>query len=478
MKQSSSGPGSLSLARMGWALAFGLFLGLCLWKFGNPVILDSKISDPATWRDFLTEAWPPRWAGLMLAPLTLAWLLTNRFGKADWKELEWWGLAPLFWLVWNGVASIQSQDTALTLATLVQFTGCVVFFFIGWLGLKPDGPARWMLALLLPSFLYCLIQAFLQHQYIFPQSHQMLVEGEKTGWTNFPAAFMEELRSDQILISTNGMQKANPVFLAKFAEGRVNGTMVYPNALAGLILLLFPVAWVLTAQFAARLRPVVRWACMGTFLFLAGTSFYWTGSKSGWLIALGVCGLAMWRIKWPGRLKKSILAIVLVTGLGCFALRFHHYFSHGATSVTARLDYWHAAVQICMAHPWVGSGPGTFQHPYALLKAPSSEMARLTHNDYLEQFSDSGVPAGLAYLGWVAWALLRCGNRVWTQGSVFEFGLFLGVLAWFTQGFCEFSLYIPALAWLAFALLGSLMNLRPRRDTIRHSKPAPVPCKP
>jgi len=26
-----------------YALAFGLFLGLCVWKFGNPVILDQKI---------------------------------------------------------------------------------------------------------------------------------------------------------------------------------------------------------------------------------------------------------------------------------------------------------------------------------------------------------------------------------------------------------------------------------------------------
>ena len=38
---------------------------------------------------------------------------------------------------------------------------------------------------------------------------------------------------------------ANPAILAKFAKGRVNGTLVYPNALAGAILLLFPVSLVL-----------------------------------------------------------------------------------------------------------------------------------------------------------------------------------------------------------------------------------------
>ncbi len=35
-----------------YALAFGFFLGLCIWKFGNPVILDQKISPPDSPADF------------------------------------------------------------------------------------------------------------------------------------------------------------------------------------------------------------------------------------------------------------------------------------------------------------------------------------------------------------------------------------------------------------------------------------------
>ena len=46
----------------GFALAFGLFLGLAILKFGNPVILDDKVSAPASFAEALSEPWPPHWS--------------------------------------------------------------------------------------------------------------------------------------------------------------------------------------------------------------------------------------------------------------------------------------------------------------------------------------------------------------------------------------------------------------------------------
>ena len=148
----------------------------------------------------------------------------------------------------------------------------------------------------------------------------------------------------------------------------------------------------------------------------------------------------------------------VVLGLGVFAVRFHHYFEAGATSAGARFDYWRAAVQTTAAHPLFGTGPGTFQRPYARLKSPDSEMARLTHNDYLEQFSDSGILGGLAYTAWIVLALTVVGKKLWRSDDHFSFAIFLGLVGWFAQGFGEFSLYIPALAWTAFTLLGSIIG--------------------
>jgi O-antigen ligase len=186
----------------------------------------------------------------------------------------------------------------------------------------------------------------------------------------------------------------------------------------------------------------------------------WTGSKLGWLLGIGVLGLFLLRLDWPAKLKYAAVAGVLVLGVGIFAVRFHDYFSAGATSVSARFDYWRAAVQTTAKNPVFGSGPGTFQHPYAQLKSPEAEMARLTHNDYLEQFSDSGVVGGLAYTAWISLALSVAGRKLWRHRDIFPFAIFAGVLAWFAQGLGEFSLYVPALAWTAFSLLGSLTGMR------------------
>jgi O-antigen ligase len=86
-------------------------------------------------------------------------------------------------------------------------------------------------------------------------------------------------------------------------------------------------------------------------------------------------------------------------------------------------------------------------------------MARLTHNDYLEQFSDSGLIGGLSYLAWVALALITSGRRLWRAGDFLSIALFAGLLSWYLQGLGEFSLYIPALAWTAFTLMGCLTGL-------------------
>ena len=194
-------------------------------------------------------------------------------------------------------------------------------------------------------------------------------------------------------------------------------------------------------------------------------------------------GVVLLRLDWSKKLKLIAVTIVFVLGLGIFAVRFHHYFAAGATSAGARFDYWRAATQITADNPVFGTGPGTFSQPYERIKAPESEMARLAHNDYLEQFCDSGVVGGIAYSAWILVAMAITGRKVWPKpaatggfqqekrprmpsvkpsvnsgGTGFEFAIFLGLLGWFTQGLGEFGLYVPALAWTAFTLLGCLIG--------------------
>ena len=442
-----------------YALAFGLFLGVAILKFGNPVILDGKIIPPASPAEFWNDPWPTHWANWFLLPLALTGAALAFSKKVYWPGTKWLWRLPLLWLGWQFLSATQTVDATLSSATLWQFFGCGAGYFLGVFLLGRERTLHWLLIGLLAAFAFCLVRAINQRLFEFPQSRQMLMEGERASWTNLPPETVLEMKRDDVIITTNGVDVANPAILAKFAKGRVNGTLVYPNALAGAILLLFPVSLVLAFISTKRLRPALRASVIALTLFLGGAGFFWTGSKLAWLIAMAVGGACLFRLKWPARCKWLALTAVLLAGLGIFAVRFHNYFAGGATSAGARLDYWRAAAQTTVTHPLFGTGPGTFQRPYARLKSPEAEMARLTHNDYLEQFSDSGIAGGIFYATWILLALTSAGRKIWNAGSPLSFAILAGLLGWFLQGIGEFGLYVPALAWTAFTLLGGLPGL-------------------
>lgn len=136
----------------------------------------------------------------------------------------------------------------------------------------------------------------------------------------------------------------------------------------------------------------------------------------------------------------------------------------------ARFDYWQAAWQTAVKKPVVGTGPGTFAIAYEAVKKPESEMARLTHNDYLQQASDSGFPGLITYIAFIGGMLWIGYRRLDWQKSAVACGVWLGLLAWAVQSGFEFTLYVPSLAWTAFALAGWLLGNT--RETIRQSQPA------
>ena len=444
-----------------YALAFGIFLGLCVWKFGNPVILDHKISAPASWAEFLNEPWPPHWAGWIFLPLALIGGSLAAWKKNCLPSNRWLVWLPLAWLAWQFFSATKTVDENLSGATLWQFSGCVAAYFIGIFFSTREKVWLWILPGLLAAFTFCLMRAVEQRAFEFPAEYASLIEGERMGWTNFPPEAVVSMKNDGIILVTNGIEVANPVILKKMEKGRAYGTLVYPNALAGIILLLWPMTLALAFRSTTKLKRPIRAAVITLTAFLGGGAFVATGSKLGWLIGVFVVGLFFLRLNWSRKSKFTAVVVVLVLGLGIFAVRFRHYFSDGATSVSARFDYWRAAVETTLTHPLTGTGPGTFQRPYALVKMPGSEMARLAHNDFLEQFSDSGIVGGLTYTSWMILAITGALKKCRREDEFFKYALFAGIFGWFLQGLGEFGLYIPGVAWVAFTLLGILIGENP-----------------
>jgi O-antigen ligase len=161
-------------------------------------------------------------------------------------------------------------------------------------------------------------------------------------------------------------------------------------------------------------------------------------------------------LKW----KRWLIYGVLVLGVAGFVYKYAGFFQKERNSVGARFIYWKAALNVTRHHPWLGTGPGTFQIPFAQLKNPADEMARLCHNDYLEQASDSGVFGFVTYTGMVIVTIMLL-YRYSTQNAPFNwlnFAVFIGIIGLCLHSLVEFHLYVPALSWPMFFLFGWLMS--------------------
>jgi len=421
---------------------FGAFLGLCLLKFGNPPVLEKWIDVPeGLWQFLLGYPWPIAWAYWLLALVAVVGVVVARPKSAA----PWWLLAlPVMWLAWQLIAGAHSADPELTRLTLKHFAASVLCFYLGYFSLSRVQRVWPFWLGLVCAFLLVLAAGLQQHFGGLEATRQYFYDYIYPTHKEFP-----------------------PDYLKRINSTRIFSTLLYPNVLAGALLLLLPPVLAALWQLRQLLTAPARCFLIG-LVGLAGLAcLYWSGSKGGWLLMLLLGLIVLVRQPFSQRLKVVLVAGVLVAGLAGFFWRHATFFQKGATSVSARFDYWRAAVQTARDNPLLGTGPGTFALAYEKIKRPESELARLVHNDYLEQACDSGLLGLLAYTLFIAGALARTFPRpakapATEPGDWLTFAVWLGVLGWSLQGFIEFGLYIPALAWPAFTFLGWLLGRQQR----------------
>lgn len=435
-----------------YALAMGLFLGFSFIKFGNPVILDRYLNAPSESLFNLEPQLAITGGGLgdstvqpgFLENLFTPWSISHAYGYiitlivlgliiGQWRKshLSFPIIALGGWLGWQWIAALFTIDPFLTRLTLTHVTLCAALLFVCSHSINDKTLIKYVLWGILPGFLLVLWHGFGQHYGGLAATQKWIYE--QPNW-----------------------QQMSREFLVRISTGRVFATLVYPNALATLLLLVLPALTVVLWRMRMGQSSIFRGVATGVLLYAGGACLIWSGSKSGWLIALIVIVVAVLHLKFSARVKWLCITVLLVIGLAGFAMRFSHYFEQGATSVGARFDYWRAAVQIAQQNPLLGTGPGTFSIPYSQIKAPEAEMARLVHNDYLEQASDSGIPGFILYLAFVCSILVLLYRRLLINFDAAVFAIWLGILGFLLHGSVEFGLYIPAISWTAFAMMGML----------------------
>lgn len=431
----------------------GAFLGLALLKFGNAVIMEKHMTWPKDGFEWAIAQWPVVVGHVLLVVVAVVGGFAVRWRVPNPR---WLAVLPLAWFAWQLVAATATVDATLTGLTLRHFAACVVCFYLGCFALT-IAPSRGVFGLLVLLAMVVVITVGTHQRFVgLAETREFLLKNEQTHWRGLPSEETAAMERDGLLLRTPDGWAANPGLLKKAESSRISSTLFYPNALAGALLLMLPPC-LITVAMTRRLTPAARGFATG-LLGLGGLAcLYWSGSKTGWLLALGLAVLALLRSPLSRQIKVAVVAGLLILGLAGFTARYADFFQRGATSVVARFDYWQAALQTATANPVVGTGPGTFSRPYQRIKRPESEMARLTHNDYLQQASDSGWPGFVLYSALVWGALAVAGRRIWRGGSGEQFAVWLGVTGWALQGFVEFGLYIPALAWPAFVWLGWLL---------------------
>ncbi len=344
---------------------FGLLLGLSMVKFGNPVVLEKMIEWPTNVFEWIFNPWPVVIAYWLLGGVVVVGLLVAQWRTGASRVVA---ALPLVWLGWEILAGTQTVSDQLTRPTLIHFATCVVCFYLGLFSLgrvRNTGPF-W--AGILTGFFIALLSGLQQH-----------------------FGGLEESRRYFYLYNTN-LAAVPPDLLKKMSSNRIFGTLFYPNALAGVILLLLPAT-------LAVFWSMNKWLTAGARLFLmtvAGLSalacLYWSGSKGGWLLLLviGFVGILFLPFKRQYKLRAdrrracSRLGWLFCEIFGVLQARRPQrrgavrLLAGGFANSEGEAALWDRSEHLCHCL-------------YEKLKKPESEMARLTHNDYLQQASDSGM---------------------------------------------------------------------------------------
>ena len=482
--------------------ALGLLIGMALLKLGNPVIFDHKVVPPTTLWEWAIGAWPVVWGYGVLGFVVLAGLpLLRKPSSVPLYAM----LLPLGWLAWQALSASRSINPGLSMPVLRHFAACVICFYMGLLCLPRAavGPPGSTPTTMGSQTRGGKVMELTPNQFSALDLFWLAVLG---GWmTVLSWGFDQHLggleATRQFVYAQPGWQeKFSSEYLQKLASNRIFSTLFYPNALAGVILLLEPplLAWLW--RFAARYGGSARGLLVLSVGLCGLACLSWSGSKGGWLVALVITATAWivcldkkpevpstptlpgsdssddppdndtprshvsgiapkkprgWR---PASRLSLAVAFGLVLGLGVFCWRFSAYFQKGATSVGARVQCWQVCARVISEFPVFGSGPGTFGTLYRERRLPGSEMAWLAHNDYLQQASDSGLVGALLFLELVPGALMVLWRRLRPLQDPELWGIWLGLIGWALHETIEFGLYLPALAWPAFLLLGWLWS--------------------
>jgi len=238
-------------------------------------------------------------------------------------------------------------------------------------------------------------------------------------------------------------------------HGRATGTFILPGELAGYLIALLPIAYVLGVVGAQRALRVMAWVALGVGLVALALTY----SRAGWM---GFAAAFAFLFASRTRRGLGVAALFVIGGAAAVLLLFNAH--HNPSEDYTRLSIWQAAVQIIDRFPLTGVGPFNFSRLYAVVRAPDGDPTAFhAHSTYLTFFAEFGI-VGLAAAAWTFWrfaAELRRRIAVAPAADAFlALGVTAGLVGVAVQGLIDtvsvviFGLWFPTLGLALAAARG------------------------
>jgi O-antigen ligase len=408
-------------------------------KFGTPVVSQALVTPPPGFYEWFLSSWPNQ-LGVMVAFMAFTWLVLDQQRMA--ARVDALFVLPLVFLLTQVPAMLVSINRQVSNDTVMHFAVCVLLFYgAAWYVRDGASAATVFGGLALATFVACVMAL---DQYF----------GGLEETRRFAALYVDPATAPE-------------GFLAKMTSNRVFGSFVYPNTLAGYLVLAFPPLmawiWVRARGWDARLKCATLIITGGLMIFCLAL----TGSRGGF-VAFTVSVMAgLWCLTRGRAGRMAMVGIVALAVLGgvFFGAQRGGLIGVGTRSLQARTDYWRGAVAIARDNLLWGTGPGTFGSIYPKYKTAQTEEAQLVHNSFLQMWSDSGVLAFLVFA--VLWAVaMRDALRLARvrSGDAAAVAICAGLAGWVVHSFVDFDLHVPGVAFPAFLLLGALQGLKEVRE--------------
>lgn len=199
---------------------------------------------------------------------------------------------------------------------------------------------------------------------------------------------------------------------------RALGPIADPNVFACLLnLAWFPLlAAFFKPDVAAASRSRLGHLFIGLTLMVVALAFFAAGSRGAtfaWLILMPIAfwafrGLPNFRVNFAISLLIAFASYLIIAAVGQVQLADRvgaDYLARDA-SVSLRLVIWRATAEMFLAHPWLGTGLGTWGEIYPAYRqgTDNSTAGYYTHNDYLQIAQEGGL-IGIVLLLLIVFAL-------------------------------------------------------------------------